>query len=105
MLFKYCNLPYANVLATPTSTAENDKIGIESITTKLMGEAKRRKEALGNKYGQEETVYPWLPITKSQADTLYKVTTKGAWIGIGLMIAIWVTVRFIGPAFGWWQVQ
>jgi len=70
-----------------------------------MGESKRRKEVLGEKYGQEKQIVSWLPLTKSQADQFYKITTKGAWIGIGLMVAIWLTIRFIGPAFGWWQVN
>ena len=69
-----------------------------------MGEAKRRKELLGDKYGQDQTIFPWLPITKNQAEQFVKWTTKGAWIGIGIMIAVWVTVRFLGPAFGWWEV-
>ncbi|MDJ0647266.1 MAG: DUF2839 domain-containing protein [Xenococcaceae cyanobacterium MO_188.B19] len=69
-----------------------------------MGEAKRRKSALGDKYGQEARILPGIPITKSQADQFVKLTSKGAWIGIGLMIAGWFTVRFIGPAFGWWEV-
>ena len=69
-----------------------------------MGEAKRRKELLGDKYGQDQTIFPWLPITKNQAEQFVQWTTKGAWIGIGIMIAVWVTVRFIGPAFGWWEV-
>lgn len=70
-----------------------------------MGESKRRKEALGEDYGKEQRVYPWLPMTKSQAEKAYKLTTKGAWIGIGLLVGTWVTIRFIGPAFGWWNVE
>ncbi|ACK64722.1 conserved hypothetical protein [Rippkaea orientalis PCC 8801] len=70
-----------------------------------MGEAKRRQTALGDKYGQEETILPWLPISKRQAETFYQWTTRGAWIGIGIMAALWVTVRFIGPTFGWWDIQ
>ncbi|GAB4239465.1 MAG: DUF2839 domain-containing protein [Stanieria sp.] len=69
-----------------------------------MGEAKRRKSALGEKYGQEQTILPWLPITKTQSEQFVKWTTRGAWIGIGMMVAIWVTVRLIGPAFGWWEI-
>ncbi|BAZ06737.1 DUF2839 domain-containing protein [Calothrix sp. NIES-3974] len=70
-----------------------------------MGEAKRRKQALGEKYGQEtERILPWVPITKKQAEQFVTITTRGAWIGIGLMVTIWVTIRFIGPAFGWWEV-
>ena len=69
-----------------------------------MGEAKRRKAALGEKYGQESRILPWLPITKSQSEKFLKITTTGAWIGIGIMIVVWFTVRFIGPAFGWWEI-
>ncbi|MGB7442043.1 MAG: DUF2839 domain-containing protein [Coleofasciculaceae cyanobacterium] len=70
-----------------------------------MGEAKRRKDALGEKYGREKTILPWLPVTQNQAQQFVKLTTRGAWIGIGLMVAFWLTVRFIGPAFGFWQVN
>ncbi|MFB2982730.1 DUF2839 domain-containing protein [Microseira sp. BLCC-F43] len=70
-----------------------------------MGESKRRKEALGEKYGQESTILPWLPITKSQGERFAKLTNRGTWLGIILLIVYWVTIRFIGPAFGWWQVD
>jgi hypothetical protein len=70
-----------------------------------MGESKRRKTALGEKYGQEKTILPWLPITKTQADQFYQWTTRGAWIGIGALGVIWITIRFIGPAFGWWDIN
>lgn len=71
-----------------------------------MGEAKRKKEALGDKYGQKQDtrILPWIPITKSQAELFVKWTTRGAWIGIGGLVVAWITIRFIGPAFGWWQV-
>jgi Protein of unknown function (DUF2839) len=70
-----------------------------------MGDSKRRKAALGEKYGQEEKILSWLPITKTQADQFYKITTRGAWVGMGVLAAVWVTIRFVGPAFGWWDVQ
>jgi hypothetical protein len=70
-----------------------------------MGEAKRRKAALGEKYGQETRIYPWLPITTTQGEQFVKWTTKGAWLGIGFLVLYWITIRFIGPAFGWWQVS
>ena len=70
-----------------------------------MGESKRRKEALGEKYGQEPQILPWLPITKSQSEKFMKWTSTGAWIGIGFLIISWLTIRFIGPAFGWWEVN
>ena len=70
-----------------------------------MGESKRRKAALGEQYGQKtERILPWIPINKAQAETFIKITSKGAWIGIGIMIAAWFTIRFIGPAFGFWEV-
>ncbi|ASC70011.1 hypothetical protein XM38_009410 [Halomicronema hongdechloris C2206] len=69
-----------------------------------MGEAKRRRAALGDQYGKEQPIAPWLPITKSQAQTFMRWTTRGTWIGIGLMIVLWITIRFIGPGFGWWTL-
>ena len=70
-----------------------------------MGEAKRRKNALREQYGLEERILSWVPISKRLADDFYQWTTRGAWVGIGIMVAIWLTVRFIGPTFGWWDVQ
>jgi hypothetical protein len=71
----------------------------------IMGDSKRRKESLGEKYGQEENILSWLPIKKSQAEQFVSWSTSGAWIGIGVLVLYWVTVRFIGPALGWWQVN
>ncbi|MDZ8263891.1 DUF2839 domain-containing protein [Nostoc sp. ChiQUE01b] len=62
------------------------------------------KTTLGKTYGQETRILPWVPITKTQGEQFVTWTTRGAWIGIGLMAVGWVTIRFIGPAFGWWQV-
>ena len=70
-----------------------------------MGEAKRRKEQLGEQYGQEERIFPWFPLTKSQTQQFMELTTRGAWLGIGLLVVTWVVIRFFGPAFGWWQVN
>ncbi|MEO1144480.1 MAG: DUF2839 domain-containing protein [Cyanobacteria bacterium J06638_22] len=70
-----------------------------------MGDSKRRKEILGDQYGQEQNVFPWLPIKKSQAQQFVKWSTRGAWLGIGVLIAYWVLIRFIGPSVGWWQVN
>ena len=70
-----------------------------------MGDAKRRKETLGEEYGKEPRLFPWLPISKSQAQQFVQWSNRGAWIGIGLLAVSWLTVRFIGPALGWWQVN
>ncbi len=70
-----------------------------------MGEAKRRKSVLGEKYGEQPYIYPWLPITKTQSEQFIKWTTTGAWTGITLLVVIWVTIRVVGPGLGWWQVD
>ncbi|MEH2123900.1 DUF2839 domain-containing protein [Nostoc sp.] len=62
------------------------------------------KTTLGETYGQETRILSWVPITKTQGEQFVTWTTRGAWIGIGLMVVGWATIRFIGPAFGWWQV-
>ena len=78
-----------------------------------MGEAKRR-EAQGlapRKQKQNKTkdisprLFPWLPFTRNQSQKFMAVTTQGAWIGIGFLILFWITIRFIGPAFGWWNLS
>ncbi len=71
-----------------------------------MGESKRRKESLGQEYGKPEPLISWLPFwTKQKSEQFTQITTTGAWIGIGLMVIYWITIRFIGPGFGWWQVN
>ncbi len=70
-----------------------------------MGEAKRRKSALGDKYGEPSYVYPWLPITKTQSEQFLKWTTTGAWTGITLLVVLWITIRVVGPGLGWWHVD
>ena len=70
-----------------------------------MGEAKRRKESIGDEYGKEERIVPWLPITKTQSEDFVKWTSRGSWIGISLLVAWWVVVRFVGPSAGWWVVD
>jgi hypothetical protein len=70
-----------------------------------MGESKRRKESIGDEYGKEERILSWLPITKTQSEDFVKWTSRGSWIGIGLLVAWWIVVRFVGPAAGWWVVN
>lgn len=70
-----------------------------------MGESKRRKEALGEKYGKEQKIAAWVPFTKTQAQQFVKWTTTGAWVGIALLVFAWITIRFLGPSFGWWQLN
>mgnify|MGYP001440178927 CR=1 FL=1 len=75
-----------------------------------MGEAKRRK-TLGlppkNNYSkskpdQSPRLFEWLPITLNQRDSFIRLSIKASRYGIGALIILWVVVRFIGPAAGWW---
>lgn len=94
---------------TPRSVSQKrydrNRTRFKSFFKSSMGESKRRKAALGEQYGKEANVAPWLPITKTQAQQFTKWTTTGAWIGIGVLVVAWITIRFIGPALGWWQVN
>jgi Protein of unknown function (DUF2839) len=67
-----------------------------------MGDAKRRKE--NNSKPEGTRIVPWLPLTTTQSAEFVRVSTKGAWIGIGLLVFGWFMVRWIGPSFGWWQI-
>ena len=75
-----------------------------------MGEAKRRKSLglppkknnIKNKLDQSPRIIDWLPITVNQKDSLIKLSIKTGWFGIGALVILWVVVRFIGPAAGWW---
>lgn len=69
-----------------------------------MGEAKRRRELLGEEYGKEKPILPLIPITKKQSEQFMRWTTRGTWIAISLTIGFWITLRFIGPGFGWWDL-
>lgn len=71
-----------------------------------MGDSKRRKDTMGEKYGQPEPIASWLTfINKRQAEQFVKWSTRGAWVGIVGLVSLWVIVRFIGPWAGWWEVQ
>ena len=87
-----------------------------------MGEAKRRAEqglpprpkparpagaSDGAKARPKDTsprIAPWLPLTQNQAEQFVRLTTRGAWIGIGALVLFWVVVRFVGPAAGCWTL-
>ena len=77
-----------------------------------MGEAKRRK-SLGLPPKKKDTqpnldesprLFEWLPFTINQRDSLLKLSIKASWYGIAGLIILWVVVRFIGPAAGWWTL-
>ena len=75
-----------------------------------MGEAKRRKllglppkkNNIKNKDDKSPRIINWIPITINQKDNFIKLSIKAGWFGIGALVILWVVVRFIGPAAGWW---
>ena len=75
-----------------------------------MGEAKRRKnlglspKKLQTQFEADNSprVLPWLPITENQKDSFIKLSIKASSFGIVFLILLWIVVRFIGPAAGWW---
>jgi hypothetical protein len=77
-----------------------------------MGEAKRRAEQGLPPRAKKTTapadtsprILPWLPLSRNQAERFVKLSTRGAWVGIGALVLFWLTVRFLGPALGWWQL-
>jgi hypothetical protein len=79
-----------------------------------MGEAKRRaiqglppRQPKTNPARPDDTsgrILPWLPFSRQQADRFVQLSTRGAWVGISALVLFWLTVRFIGPALGWWEL-
>lgn len=70
-----------------------------------MGEAKRRQTQQEKPAEKTSDALSWFPITEQQMIQFYKIANKGAWIGIIIVAISWVTIRFIGPLFGLWEVQ
>ncbi len=75
-----------------------------------MGEARRRsQEGLPPKQKKSKSnqdsssrSFSWTPITEKQRIQFYDLTVRGGWIGIGVVVLVWLIVRIIGPAAGWW---
>ena len=77
-----------------------------------MGEAKRRKtlglppkkNSTKTKIDESQRLFELLPFTINQRDNLIKLSIKASWFGIGGLVILWIVVRFIGPAAGWWTL-
>ena len=73
-----------------------------------MGEARRRSQQGLKSRKKRKTsdksprIVAWFPVTQLQRDQFIQFTIRGGWIGISILVLLWVTVRFIGPAAGWW---
>jgi hypothetical protein len=77
-----------------------------------MGEAKRRaiqglppRSDKGRPVDNSPRIVAWFPLTRQQADRFVELTSRGAWVGIGGLVLLWLIVRFIGPAAGWWSLS
>ena len=73
-----------------------------------MGEARRRsiqglkpRDQKKSK-NQSPRIVSWFPVTQAQRDQFIQLSIRGGWIGIIFLVLFWITVRFIGPAAGWW---
>ena len=75
-----------------------------------MGEARRKNEQMPFKRTENKKIskdsspriFSWLPITEAQEQSFVRLTIRGSWIGIGVLVLLWLVVRLIGPAAGWW---
>ncbi len=73
-----------------------------------MGEARRRADQglpprqAKPKKGEPSRLFSWLPSAANPREQFYSITKIGAWIGIGILAVVWIVVRFVGPALGWW---
>ncbi len=73
-----------------------------------MGEARRRVEQglpprkRKTQQGDAGRFFSWLPSAENPREQFYSITKVGAWVGIGLLAVVWIVVRFVGPAAGWW---
>ena len=73
-----------------------------------MGEARRRIEKglkpRNKKKSRNESprIVSWFPVTQAQRDQFIQLSIRAGWVGIALLVLLWVIVRFIGPFAGWW---
>ncbi len=81
----------------PSEKKASEKVG--SAKTASANAAKARGKA-----STSPRLVAWLPFTREQADRFVALSTRGAWVGIAALVLFWVTVRFLGPALGWWTL-
>ena len=73
-----------------------------------MGEARRRSElGLMPRSKKKSTndsprIVSWFPVTQAQRDQFIQLSIRAGWVGIAVLVLLWIIVRFIGPAAGWW---
>ena len=73
-----------------------------------MGEARRRSEqglkprSKKNPRSESPRIVSWFPVTQAQRDQFIQLSIRVGWIGIAALVILWIIVRFVGPAAGWW---
>ena len=73
-----------------------------------MGEARRKsaqglkKRGKNNPKIQSPRIVSWFPVTQAQRDQFIQISIRAGWVGIAALVILWVVVRFVGPAAGWW---
>ena len=73
-----------------------------------MGEARRRTEqglkprSKKKSIDESPRIISWFPVTQAQRDQFIQLSIRAGWVGIAALVALWIIVRFIGPAAGWW---
>ena len=75
-----------------------------------MGEARRRADQglsprqFKTKKESSSNAMSWLRLPKADnpREQFYAITQRASWIGIGVLAVVWIVVRFVGPAAGWW---
>ena len=73
-----------------------------------MGEARRRSEqglkprSKKNSSNESPRIVSWFPVTQAQRDQFIQLSIRVGWVGIAALVILWIIVRFIGPAAGWW---
>ena len=73
-----------------------------------MGEARRRSEqgvqlrSKKNSMNESPRIVSWFPVTQAQRDQFIQLSIRAGWVGIATLVILWIIVRFVGPAAGWW---
>ena len=73
-----------------------------------MGEARRRSEKGLNPRNKKKAskesprIISWFPVTQAQRDQFIQLSIRAGWVGIAVLVFLWIIVRLIGPAAGWW---
>ena len=53
-------------------------------------------------FNESKRIISWFPVTRKQRDEFIQISIRGGWIGIGLLVVLWIIVRIVGPSLGWW---